>query len=258
VQVLRKAAAITAEAHRAAMAAGRPGTFEYELEALIDFTFRRHGGNGPGYGTIVGAGENATILHYVENSCAIADGDLVLVDAGCEYAYYTADITRTFPANGRFEGAARDVYALVLDVQKTAIELARPGATIDQIHDHCVRRLTAGMIELGLLAGSVDERVQDLGYKKFYMHGTSHWLGMDVHDVGAYTAKGTARPLEPGMVITVEPGLYIGAELADAPEVLRGIGVRIEDDVLITEGEPEVLTAAAPKEIADVEAACRG
>jgi Xaa-Pro aminopeptidase len=144
----------------------------------------------------------------------------------------------------------------VLDVQKTAIDLARPGATIDQIHDHCVRRLTAGMIELGLLSGSVDERVQDLAYKKFYMHGTSHWLGMDVHDVGAYTAKGTARPLEPGMVITVEPGLYIGADLADAPAALRGIGVRIEDDVLITEREPEVLTAAAPKEIAEVEAAC--
>jgi len=257
VEVLRKAAAISADAHRAAMAAGRPGTFEYELEALIDFTFRRRGGNGPGYGTIVGAGDNATILHYVDNSCAIAEGDLVLVDAGCEYDYYTADITRTFPASGRFEGAQRDVYALVLDVQKTAIDLARPGATIDQIHDHCVRRLTAGMVELGMLSGPVDDRIADLSYKKFYMHGTSHWLGMDVHDVGAYTHKGTARPLEPGMVITVEPGLYIAGDAA-APAHVRGIGVRIEDDVLITADAPEVLTAGAPKELADVEAACRG
>jgi Xaa-Pro aminopeptidase len=249
VKVLRKAAAITAEAHRAAMATGRPGTFEYELEAVIDYTFRKNGGAGPGYSTIVGAGENATILHYVENSCAIGPDDLVLVDAGCEYAYYTADITRTFPASGRFTGRGRDVYAIVLDTQKSAIAMARPGVTIDQIHEHCVRKLTAGMIELGLLSGPAEDRIADLAYKKHYMHGTSHWLGMDVHDVGAYTQHGTARPLEPGMVITVEPGLYLAAE---------GIGVRIEDDVLITERGNEVLTAAAPKEIADVEAATRG
>lgn len=260
VQILRKAAAITADAHVAAMAAGRPGTFEYELEALIDYTFRRRGGDGPGYATIVGAGENATILHYIENRCAIAEGDLVLVDAGCEYAAYTADITRTFPASGRFEGAQRDVYALVLDTQVAAIEMTRPGVTIDQIHDHCVRRLTAGMLELGLLDGTVEERVADLAYKKFYMHGTSHWLGMDVHDVGAYTRGGAARPLEPGMVITIEPGLYVAADAA-VPEVaarLRGLGIRIEDDVLVTADGHEVLTAAAPKRIDDVEAACRG
>jgi Xaa-Pro aminopeptidase len=258
IRILRKAAAITAEAHRAAMAAGRPGTFEYELEAIIDYTFRRRGGNGPGYTTIVGAGENATILHYVENRCAIAEDDLVLVDAGCEYGYYTADITRTFPARGKFVGAGREVYGLVLDVQKSAIAMARPGVTIDEIHEHCVNRLTAGMVELGLLGGPVEERVTDLGYKKFYMHGTSHWLGMDVHDVGAYTRGGTARPLEPGMVITIEPGLYVAAEADGVPERLRGIGVRIEDDVLITADGHEVLTAAAPKEIADVEAACVG
>jgi Xaa-Pro aminopeptidase len=257
IAVLRKAAAITAEAHRAAMAMGRPGTFEYELEAIIDYTFRRSGGAGPGYATIVGAGDNATVLHYVENSRAIGPDDLVLVDAGCEYAYYTADITRTFPASGRLAGAARDLYAIVLDTQKSAVAMVRPGVTIDQIHEHCVRKLTAGMIELGLLEGPVDERITDLGYKKFFMHGTSHWLGMDVHDVGAYTRGGTARPLEPGMVITVEPGLYVAADGDGVPDRLRGIGVRIEDDVLVTDSGHEVLTAAAPKEIADVEAACR-
>jgi Xaa-Pro aminopeptidase len=159
---LRKAAAITSEAHRAAMAAGRPGVFEHELEALINYTFRRHGGTGPGYGTIVGAGENATILHYVDNHCAIADGDLVLVDAGCEYDHYTADITRTWPANGRFSPEQRVLYELVLAIQKEAIAKAVPGATIDQIHEHCVRRLTEGMVELRLLEGSVDDRIKDL------------------------------------------------------------------------------------------------
>ncbi len=187
----------------------------------MDYTFRRRGGAGAGYGTIVGAGENATILHYVENSCAIAEGDLVLIDAGCEYDYYTADVTRTWPASGRFTPAQRAVYDLVLLAQQGAIALARPGATIDQLHEHCVRTLTAGMIELGLLQGTVDERVADLTYKKFFMHGTSHWLGMDVHDVGAYTHGGTARPLEPGMVITIEPGLYIARDAEGAGPVPR-------------------------------------
>jgi len=258
LQLLREAAAITTDAHLAAMRAGRPGTFEYELEAMIDYTFRSRGGNGPGYSTIVGAGENATILHYVENNRPIADGDLVLIDAGCEYDHYTADVTRTFPASGTFAGAGREVYDLVLDTQKSAIALAVPGATLDQLHDHCVRRLTDGMIRLGLLAGTVDERVADGSYKRFYMHGTSHWLGMDVHDVGAYTQGGSARPLATGMVITVEPGLYIARDAPDVPDALRGIGVRIEDDVLITDAGPDVLTASCPKERTDVEAACRG
>jgi Xaa-Pro aminopeptidase len=257
LRVLRTAADITADAHVAAMRAGRPGTYEYELEAVIDYTFRRRGGNGPGYTTIVGAGDNATILHYVENSRAIAEPDLVLVDAGCEYDNYTADVTRTFPASGTFAGAGAAVYDLVLAVQKSAIALAAPGVTLDAIHDHCVRGLTDGMIQLGLLAGSVDDRIADLGYKKFYMHGTSHWLGLDVHDVGAYTRDGRARPLAPGMVITIEPGLYIAADAADVPEAMRGIGVRIEDDIVITDAGHEVLTSACPKERADVEAACR-
>jgi Xaa-Pro aminopeptidase len=254
---LRRAAAITCDAHLAAMAAGRPGAREHELEALIDYTFRSRGGIGPGYATIVGAGANATILHYVDNRCAIADGDLVLVDAGCEYDHYTADLTRTWPANGRFSAAQRAIYELVLAVQKEAIAKAVPGASIDDLYKHCVHRLTEGMIELRLLEGPVAARVEDQAYKKHFMHGVSHWLGLDVHDAGAYMPGGKARPLEPGMVITVEPGLYIAADAATAPEPLRGIGVRIEDDVLITADGNEVLTAACPKEIADVEAACR-
>jgi len=259
---LRKAAAISADAHLAAMATGKPGTFEHEIEAVVEYTFRKRGGNGPGYGTIVGAGENATILHYVENRCAVADGDLVLVDAGCEYDHYTADITRTWPANGRFTPPQRDVYQLVLATQKSAVELVKPGVTLDDIHDHCVRALTEGMIGLGLLAGTAAERIEDKTFRRYYMHGTSHWLGLDVHDVGAYTREGKARPLEPGMVITVEPGLYIaplGGHLddQDIPRALRGIGVRIEDDVLVTETGHEVLTAACPKDLDAIEAACR-
>ncbi|HTR52962.1 MAG TPA: aminopeptidase P N-terminal domain-containing protein [Kofleriaceae bacterium] len=257
LELLRRAAAITVEAHAAAMRTGRPGTSEREVEAVVDYTFRRRGGAGPGYATIVGAGDNATILHYVENRCAIGDGDLVLVDAGCEYEHYTADVTRTWPANGRFSPAQRRVYEIVLDAQLGAIALAKPGATIDELHQHCVRRLTAGMIELGLLGGSVDERVEDHSYRRFYMHGTSHWLGLDVHDAGAYHPDGKPRPLEPGMVITIEPGLYVAADATDVPAELRGIGVRIEDDIAITAGEPEVLTAACPKRVDDVEAACR-
>ena len=257
LHALRKATAISSDAHVAAMRAGRPGTFEYELEATINYTFRSRGGSGPGYGTIVGAGENATILHYVENRCAIADGDLVLVDAGCEYGFYTADITRTWPASGTFTAPQRTIYDLVLAVQKSAIALARPGATIEEIHQHCVRGLTQGMIDLGLLTGTVQERIDDASYKKFYMHLTSHWLGLDVHDVGAYTRDGKARPLAPGMVITIEPGLYVAVDAPDVPHELRGIGVRIEDDILITEDGNENLTLACPKEVADVEAACR-
>jgi Xaa-Pro aminopeptidase len=254
---MRKAAAISTDAHIAAMKAGRPGSFEHELEALINYTFRKQGATGPGYTSIVGAGENATILHYIENNCAIADGDLVLVDAGAEYNGYTADITRTFPANGKFTEVQRRVYQIVLDCQVEAVEMVKPGVTLDQIHELCVRRLTEGMIALGLLSGTADERIKDQSYRKFYMHGTSHWLGMDVHDVGAYTQGGKARPLAPGMVITVEPGLYIASDAADVPAELRGIGVRIEDDILVTQAGHENLTKVCPKTISDIEAACR-
>ena len=256
IAMLRRAAAISTDAHVAAMRLGRPGRHEYELEATINYTFRSQGGMGPGYGTIVGAGVNATILHYVENTCAIAEGDLVLIDAGCEYGYYTADITRTWPAAGRFSGPQRAVYQLVLDTQKSALAMTKPGVTLDELHHHCVRTLTEGMIELGLLKGPVDDRIEDLSYKRFYMHGTSHWLGMDVHDVGAYTTDGKPRPLEPGMVITVEPGLYIAPDAVDVPDSLRGIGVRIEDDILLTPEGHDNLTWACPKEIADLESLC--
>jgi Xaa-Pro aminopeptidase len=258
VQVLRRAAAITAEAHTAAMAAAAPGVTEYELEAIIEFTFRRRGGSGPGYGTIVGSGDNATILHYVDNDRALAAGDLVLIDAGCEYDFYTADVTRTFPASGRFSPVQRRCYEVVLAAQEEAIRRARPGVTLEDLHQLCVERLTQGMVALGLLDGPAPARIEDEAYKRYYMHRTSHWLGLDVHDVGAYsTPDGAARPLEPGMVITIEPGLYIASDTESAPAEMRGIGIRIEDDVLITAGGCEVLTAAVPKQVADVERACQ-
>jgi Xaa-Pro aminopeptidase len=253
---MKKAADISCDAHVLAMKAGKPGTTEHELEALINYTFRRHGGAGPGYSTIVGAGDNAPILHYIENRSPIHAGDLVLVDAGCEYEHYTADITRTFPASGTFTEIQRRVYQIVLDAQLEAIAMIKPGITLDDLHNHCVKRLTEGMIALGLLAGTAEERIADNTYRKFYMHGTSHWLGLDVHDVGAYTQGGKARPLEPGMVITVEPGLYVASDAPDVPAELRGIGIRIEDDVLVTATGHEVLTAACPKTIPDVENAC--
>jgi Xaa-Pro aminopeptidase len=254
---LREAAKISAEAHLEAMRVGKPGAWEYELEAAINYTFRRRGGNGPGYTSIVGAGKNATVLHYIANDAQISGGELVLVDAGCEYDHYTADVTRTWPASGTFTPAQREVYDLVLEAQISAISLARAGATINDLHDHCVRVLTAGMIELGLLDGRVEDRIADATYKKFYMHGTSHWLGLDVHDAGAYTIRGKPRPLAPGMVITVEPGLYIAADAPDVPDRFRGIGVRIEDDVAITTGAPEVLTSATPKQADELEAIIR-
>jgi Xaa-Pro aminopeptidase len=253
---LRKAAAITEEAHRAAMALAAPGVNEGELEAIVDYTFRRRGGSGPGYPTIVGASDNATILHYVDNNQPLAAGDLVLIDAGCEYAFYTADVTRTFPASGRFSAPQRRVYEIVLDAQRAAIELARSGNTLETLHARCVEILTEGMVELGLLEGPASARIEDETYKRYYPHQTSHWLGMDVHDVGSYTTGGEPRPLEPGMVITIEPGLYIPGDDEGAPAELRGIGVRIEDDILITGGDPDNLTKDAPKSIDEVEAAC--
>ena len=194
IAALETAAQISCDAHRLAMARGRPGVHEHELEALINHTFRSRGGHGPGYNTIVGAGANATILHYIDNHSQIRDGDLVLIDAGCEYQHYTADITRTWPASGRFTAPQRRVYEAVLATQKSAIAMVRPGITLDDIHDHCVRGLTAAMLELGLLTGTVDERVSDQSFRRYYMHGTSHWLGLDVHDVGAYTQRRQGPP----------------------------------------------------------------
>lgn len=251
--LLRRAAAITAEAHSSAMRAARGGVGEHEIEALIDYTFRRHGGTGPGYPSIVGGGANAVILHYVENSAPLETGKLLLIDAGCEVTGgFTADVTRTFPVGQPFSPAQRRVYQAVLDVQIAAIEAIRPGATIDAIHNQVVEQLTGKMVELDLLQGDVPELIERGAYKQFYMHRTSHWLGLDVHDVGFYSLEGSARPLAPGMVLTIEPGLYI-AEDAAAPAELRGIGVRIEDDILVTPSGYENLTHATPKSVADIE-----
>jgi Xaa-Pro aminopeptidase len=255
VAVQRRAAAITAEAHAAAMRAARPGVNEGEIEALIDYTFRRRGGTGPGYPTIVGGGANATILHYVENNATLAAGQLLLVDAGCEVDGYTADVTRTFPAGGRFSEPQRRLYETVLEAQLAAIEAVKPGATIDAIHEQVLVGLTRGLVTLGLLPGQVGDvpkLVEDGAYKPFYMHRTSHWLGMDVHDVGFYSAEGVARPLETGMVLTIEPGLYVAPDADVAPEY-RGLGVRIEDDILVTPNGHDNLTFETPKSVAEIE-----
>jgi Xaa-Pro aminopeptidase len=252
VDVQRRAAAITAEAHTAAMSAARPGVNEGEIEALIDYTFRRRGGTGPGYPTIVGGGVNATILHYVENRSPLAAGQLLLVDAGCEVDGYTADVTRTFPAGGRFTDPQRRLYEAVLQTQVAAIEAVKPGATIDAIHDQVVVSLTGHLVALGILKGDVPALVESGAYKPFYMHRTSHWLGIDVHDVGFYSQEGVARPLAPGMVLTIEPGLYI-SEDADVPPEYRGLGIRIEDDILVTATGHDNLTHATPKTVAEIE-----
>jgi Xaa-Pro aminopeptidase len=253
---LRKAAEITAEAHMAAMRDGSAGRREYQVQAEIEYAFRRRGGSGPGYGTIVATGANSTILHYRAGDAVLKDGDVCLVDAGGEYEWYTADVTRTFPVSGEFTRAQRELYDLCLAVQKEAILEVKPGVTVDAIHDATVRRLTEGFIALGLLKGTVDERTADKSYRKYYMHRTSHWLGMDVHDVGEYYVEGKSRPVAPGMVLTIEPGIYVAADDEAAPKEMRGVGIRIEDDVLVTEGGHENLTAAAPKEVAEMEAVC--
>ncbi|WP_242340801.1 MULTISPECIES: aminopeptidase P N-terminal domain-containing protein [Anaeromyxobacter] len=253
---LRKAAEITAEAHMAAMRDGQPGRREHQVQAEIEYAFRRRGGSGPGYGTIVAAGANSTILHYRAGPELLKDGDVCLVDAGGEYELYTADVTRTFPVSGEFTKAQRELYELCLDVQKQAIEAVKPGTNLDAIHDLAVRKLTEGFISLGLLQGSADERIADKAFRKYYMHRTSHWLGMDVHDVGDYYVDGKPRALVPGMVLTIEPGIYVAADDESAPKEMRGVGIRIEDDVLVTPEGHENLTAAVPKEVAEVEAVC--
>jgi Xaa-Pro aminopeptidase len=254
IDSMRRAAAITAEAHRAAAREAMAGRFEYELEATLDYEFRRRGASGPAYGTIVGGGANATILHYVTNRDALRAGDLVLIDAGCEFAGYASDVTRTYPIGGRYQGAGLEVYEAVLAAQEAALSVAKPGATLEDVHAAALRSLTEAMIAMGLLSGSVDDLIESGAYKTYYMHRTSHWLGLDVHDVGSYTQDGRPRTLEPGIVFTVEPGLYIAADDEKAPERLRGIGVRIEDDVLVTAEGHENLTAAIPKRPGDVEA----
>ena len=253
---LRRAAELTRRGHLAAMKAGRPGSHEYELQALLEREFRGGGGRGWGYYPIVAAGENATVLHYNDNSVQVREGDLVLVDAGAEVDLYTADVTRTFPASGHFSAAQRACYELVLEAADACIASTRPGESIDDLHARAVRILTQGMVKLGLLSGDVETLVKENAFRRYYMHRTSHWLGLDVHDAGSYTIDGKPRPLEPGMVFTIEPGLYIANDDEQAPPQFRGIGIRIEDDIAVTESGCEILTSAIPRTVADVESAC--
>ncbi|MCZ7686526.1 MAG: aminopeptidase P N-terminal domain-containing protein [Sandaracinaceae bacterium] len=252
IDVMRRAADITREAHLAAMRVARPGAYEFEVEAEILRVFRARGSERPAYGSIVGSGPNATILHHRRNDRRMSDGELLLIDAGCELDYYASDVTRTFPVSGRFTSEQRVIYELVLAAQERCIEAVRPGATLEAIHQIAVRELTSGLVELGLVEGPLDEAIEKERYKPFYMHRTSHWLGMDVHDVGKYFDRGEPRALEPGMVLTVEPGIYVGAD-AKADERWRSIGVRIEDDVLVTADGHENLTAQIPKKPAELE-----
>jgi len=250
--IMRSAATISAAAHRRAMLATRAGRMEHEVEAELLYEFRRRGAQFPAYWPIVAGGANACVLHYVFNDAELRDGELLLIDAGCELQGYSSDITRTFPVNGRYSGAQRDVYELVLAAQQAAMDKVRTGNAWNEPHDAAVRVLAQGMIDLNLIAGPLDAALEKETYKRFYMHRTGHWLGLDVHDAGDYQRAGAWRMLQPGMVLTVEPGIYIRAA-ADVPDALHDIGVRIEDDVLVTEGACEVLTAAAPKSIADIE-----
>lgn len=254
LEVMRRSCEIAAEAHLAAMKACKPGMREYELEAVLEFVFRRHGCNAPSYGSIVGSGENATVLHYTENRGVIGDGDVVLIDAGCEYLYYASDITRSFPANGRFTPAQRDLYQAVLEAEEAGIQMCVTGNTWLQIHEATVRSLTGALVDMGLLEGSVDALIEEKAYTRFYMHKTGHYLGMDVHDVGPYYEGQEARVLEPGVVQTIEPGIYIQPDDEGVPEEFRGIGIRVEDDVLTTQSGFEVLTGAVPKSVEEIEA----
>jgi Xaa-Pro aminopeptidase len=256
LEAMRTAARITREAHEIAMRRTKPGMHEYEVEALLLDTFRRHGSERPAYGSIVGSGPNACVLHYRKNDRRIHDGDLLLIDAGCEYGYYASDVTRTFPVGQAFSREQQAIYELVLEAQLQGIEATRPGANLDAIHALNVDIITRGLVRLGLLQGEPEKLIETEGYKRFFMHRTSHWLGMDVHDVGNYYEAGKARPLEAGMVLTVEPGIYIAPDDASVPADWRGIGVRIEDDVLVTLSGPEVLTAGIPKSVEEVRRAC--
>ncbi len=253
IKLMERAAQITAEAHREAMKATKPGMSEYEIEALIEYIFRRNGAVAPSYTSIVGGGANATVLHYTANDATLRDGDLLLVDAGAEYKGYAGDITRTFPVNGRFTPAQRDIYDLVLQTQIECVQMVKPGVTIDELHNRSVELLTGGLARLGLLEGDTKKLIEEEKYKAYYMHRLGHFLGMDVHDVGRYHTDGKSRALEPGMLITIEPGLYIAEDAADAPEKYRGIGVRIEDDVLVTKDGGRVLTGDVPKKAEEIE-----
>ncbi len=258
IKLMREAGQISARAHVRAMQLCKPGMFEYELEAELLHEFHRAGCRAPAYGSIVGGGRNGCILHYRNNNAKLRDGDLVLIDAGGELDYYASDITRTFPVNGRFSPEQKALYEVVLEAQKQAIAEVKPGKHWNDPHEATVRVITAGLVELGLLKGCVDELIEQEAYKPFYMHRAGHWLGMDVHDVGDYKIGGEWRVLEAGMVLTVEPGIYVSPHNESVPAKWRGIGIRIEDDVAVTAKGFDVLTCDVPKEVSEIEALMAG
>ncbi|MGE0624946.1 MAG: aminopeptidase P N-terminal domain-containing protein [Pseudomonadales bacterium] len=260
LRVMREAAEITCHGHIRAMQVCRPGMTETQLEAELVYEFMRRGARTTAYSSIVGGGANACVLHYVDNGAALKKHDLVLIDAGAEYQLYAADVTRTFPVSGTFGRHQQALYEVVLAANEAAIEVCRPGSLFADPHQAAVRVLVQGLVDLKLLDGGVDELIETEAYRTLCPHNSSHWLGMDVHDVGDYRVDGTYRPLEPGMVLTIEPGIYIPdrPETAHLPARFRGMGIRVEDDVLITGEGPEVLTAAAPKSVADIHATMAG
>ena len=254
IATMRESASIAAKAHVRGMQAVTPGMWEYQLEAEYLHEFMRHGARFPAYNTIVGGGANACILHYVENNQVLNEGDLVLVDAGCEWQHYASDITRTYPVNGRFTAPQQALYEVVLAAQLAAIAAMQLGQPYYSGHEAALRVLTQGLCDLGLLNGEVNELIETRAYADFYMHGTGHWLGIDVHDVGSYRQHGEGRALKKGMVFTVEPGVYVAADNTQVEEKWRGIGIRIEDNVVMTDHGPEVITADVPKSVADITA----
>ncbi|HEV2883271.1 MAG TPA: Xaa-Pro aminopeptidase [Pyrinomonadaceae bacterium] len=254
IELMQTAADIAVEAHVEAMKAVKPGMMEYEIEAMIEQHFRRRGASGPAYTSIIGGGANATVLHYIDNNDQLRDGELLLVDAGAEFKGYASDITRTFPINGKYSQAQREIYDLVLKAQTACVDKVRPGATHEQLKQHSIEVLTEGMVELGLLKGEPKKLIEEKKYEQFYMHGLGHMLGIDVHDVGVYYIDKKSRALEPGVVMTIEPGIYVAPDTKDIPEKYLGIGVRIEDDVLCTSNGPRVLTSKVPKNADEIEA----
>lgn len=255
LKAMRKAASISAEAHRRAMEVCRPGMREYQIEAELLHCFMQNGARAPAYPSIVGGGANSCILHYTENTDQLRDGDMLLIDAGAEYDSYAADVTRTFPVSGEFTAEQRAAYEIVLEAQQAAIDEVRPGNTWNEPHEAAIEIITRGLVDLGILKGRLRKLIDEEAYKPYYMHKTGHWLGMDVHDVGDYQVSGEWRIFEPGMVTTVEPGLYFAATIKDLPKQWWNIGIRIEDDVLVTETGHEVLSIEAPKSVDDVESA---
>jgi Xaa-Pro aminopeptidase len=257
---IRKATAISAQAHNRAREFTKVGHYEYQIQAEIEHTFRLEGGMGPAYPSIVASGANACILHYINNNRQVQENELLLIDAGCAYNYYNGDITRTFPVNGKFTPEQKIIYEIVLEAQLKAIEVVKTGNPYNLFHDTAVRTIVEGLVDLGLLVGDIDEIIKEEKYKPFYMHRTGHWLGLDVHDAGGYKVnEETWQTLQPGHVLTVEPGIYISPDIKPAegqpevPEKWRGIGIRIEDDVLVTATGNEVLTATVPKKVEDIE-----